>query len=269
MGKRYLLMAAGVVALLLALGALLFMLRGDGARADGTSSRLAEELTYDDFLSATGKRPRGGVAARQADPAVRVKQVQGGWMMGHHPEAIELAKDPLDLDDLVRQDKEKWESLQTWKLSHGGSSPYGVARHYCMVRELKGKLTETCDNDVSVVLKSTTGNQGEVVFVQSRLSDDAPGACVAYSECVAERGWLGRSAPMPDGETLLAVKAGDMLIPFDGTPEERRDLLERQLDGTRQQLQEWRERDDAALAQQIQLFEDMVEFYEWALQESG
>ena len=269
-GKGRILPVAGLAVVVVAGVALWLVMASDADVSASHVDKPIDRLTYQDFLEATGKAKRGGVAALEADPPVRIKKTRDGWMKGDHPEAIALAEEPFDLDELVRKDKERWEELQTWKLSHGGISRYGVARQHCMARELKGRLDEPCHNDVTVVLHRKHESEAEVVFVKPRLSEDASDACRAYSECVAENGWLGRTAPMPAGdEDLVAVKAGDMLVPFEGSAEERRALLETQLDQMRDQLEQWRQDGDPALSQQIALVEDMVEFYEWTLEQTG
>lgn len=165
------------------------------------------------------------------------------------------------------EDRDKWVATQEWKLSHGGDTPYGLARGRCMLERASGRLEDRpCQNDVVVVVHRTTDEIGEVVYVEPNLPGDAAEGCRDYSECLVKEGWLGREAPLPPGdERYLAFRAGDVLVPFQGSEQERLALLRQEVERLREQI------DRAAAAGgnsgQVELLRDLLAFNEWMLEE--
>jgi hypothetical protein len=192
----------------------------------------------------------------------------GAWLLGDHQDALDVAERPADLDQLVVEDREKWLATQQWKLSHGGSTPYGIARGRCMLEYASGRLDgQACENEAIVVVHRVSAELGEVVYARPNLSSDASEGCREYSACVIQRGWMGREAPLPPGdEPYLAFRAGDVLVPFQGTEEERLMLVRQEVERLHKQI------DDLAAAgdnsQQLELLRDLLAFNEWTLEEA-
>jgi len=265
MSKRVLLFVVALVILSIS-GYALLAYRRDPSRAN----KPFHELTYDDYRRAQGKPDRLGVHARHADPANSgTRWVESGWMMGSHPLAPEMARSPADLDELATSSPETWKNTQMWKLSHGGVTDFGLARQACMVEKLKGRLgDQPCQNDIVVVVERTGSTDGRVVFVRPELPEGSIDACREYSDCVSQRGWLGRPTPLPDEDVAYyAFRAGDVMLPFMGSEQEKLELLQKQTQALRTQIDDLEKA--GASREHVALIKDMADFYEWVLAQAS
>lgn len=262
----------GVLSLALAGGAGFYIAsKREPASSNQTGGeRGLDRLTYHDYLEATG---RSGLAPRTYSPANEtLRNYEGGWLIGGRMEAVAAAESPVDVDSLAANDPARWRPLQEWKMQHGGMTEFGRARQSCMLEKLKGRLEgRPCDNKLIVVLeRSEDGDEGKVVYVRPQLADDVTDGCREYSECVAKEAWIGRKSPLPAGsDTHIALHSGDLLFPFEGTEDERRRMLESDVNQMKAQLSALEESGDPAASMNISLLEDMIDFHEWLLSQAS
>jgi hypothetical protein len=137
-----------------------------------------------------------------------------------------------------------------------------------MLEQASGRLGgQACENEVIVVVHRTSDASGEVVYVRPDLPSDAADGCRDYSECLMRKGWLGRETPLPPGnEPYFAFRAGDVLIPFQGSEEERLVLVRQEVERLRKQIDELAAAGDDM--EQLDLLRDLLAFNEWTLEEA-
>ncbi len=177
-----------------------------------------------------------------------------------------LADASQDLDVLARQD-EKWIPTQTWKLRHGGASPFAVAKEHCSMQHFH-RMESTCQNDLDVVVERTTDTEGRVVYARPRYTDTMDDECRAYADCVARNAWLGRESPLPaDAGELHGFKAGDIHIPVQGSKSELQAGFQDSIAVCKRNLIALRRLDqkDPNITQNITLNEDLLEQLEWLM----
>ena len=182
-------------------------------RAEVQASAAPRPPTYASYLQVVGVRPmdldRANAGARRDGDA---------WVLGEVDltAARQLAEASQDLDLLARQD-DQWIPTQTWKLRHGGASPFAIAKEQCGMQHLQ-RMENLCQNDLDVVVERTGDLEGRVVYARPRYHDAMDDECRAYADCVARNAWLGRESPLPAGVgDLHGFKAGDVHIPVQGT----------------------------------------------------
>jgi len=268
--RRHLVIAvlAATAGLVLAAGYVVRRGSGTVVPGRGGAGGKLESLTYSEYLEATGG---AGVAPRTYSAANEtLRAFDGGWLVGGRVEAANAAEAPIDVDVLAANDPTSWRPLQEWKMQHGGVTEFGLARQRCMLEKLKGRLEgRPCDNKLTVVLeRGEGGREGRVVYVRAQLPEDATEGCREYSECVAKGAWIGRVAPLPPGdEAFVAIHSGDLLFPFEGSEDERRRMLEADINSMRAQLKTLEDTGDPAVAMNIALLTDMIAFHQWALEQ--
>ena len=190
------------------------------------------------------------------------------WVLGEVDlEAVRAQADAAqDLDVLAHQD-EKWIPTQTWKLRHGGASPFAVAKEHCSMQHLR-KMERACKNDVDVVVERTGPGEGRVVYARPNLGPEADDECHAYSDCVARNAWLGRESPLPaDADELHGFKAGDVHLPVQGSKDDLRAGFQDGIDVCKRNLLALSRLDqsDPSIGQNITLNEDLLEQLEWLM----
>lgn len=190
------------------------------------------------------------------------------WVLG----AVDLAAvraqadAAQDLDVLAHQD-EKWIPTQTWKLRHGGASPFAVAKEHCSMQHLR-KMERACKNDLDVVVERTGPGEGRVVYARPNLGPEADDECHAYSDCVARNAWLGRESPLPaDADELHGFKAGDVHFPVQGSKDDLRAGFQDGIEVCKRNLLALSRLDqaDPSIGQNITLNQDLLEQLEWLM----
>jgi len=262
--KRLIAVAAGlatVCALVsLAVSGALPGSRGARSRRDASAQQAPVFASY---LQVVGIQPM------DFDSAAAGSRRDGkAWVLGEVDleRARALADASQDLDVLARVD-EKWIPTQTWKLRHGGASPFAVAKEHCSMQHLR-KMERACKNDVDVVVERTSPGQGRVVYARPNLSADADEECHAYADCVARNAWLGRESPLPaDADELHGFKAGDVHLPVQGSKDDLRAGFQDGIDVCKRNLLALSRLDqaDPTIGQNIILNEDLLEQLEWLM----
>ncbi len=242
-------------------------LPGAGGRVR-PSARSAAAPTYASYLQVVGVQPmdldKASAGARRDGDA---------WVLGDLDleRARALADAAQDLDGLAAQDP-KWIPTQTWKLRHGGASPFAVAKEHCSMVHLQ-RMESLCKNDVDVVVERTGPDLGKVVYARPRLTPTMDDECRAYADCVARNAWLGRESPLPrfaadtgDAEQF-GFKAGDVHIPVQGSKSELQAGFQDSIDVCKRNLLALSRLDtsDPIIAQNIVLNEDLLEQLEWLM----
>lgn len=232
-------------------------------RADLPRADAARPPTYASYLQVVGVRPmdldRANLGARRDRDA---------WVLGDLDLAAAraLADASQDLDMLARQD-DKWIPTQTWKLRHGGASPFAVAKEQCGMQHLH-RLENMCRNDLDVVVERTDDSHGRVVYARPRYDDAMDDECRAYADCVARNAWLGRESPLPaDVGDLHGFKAGDLHIPVQGTKAAMQADFQDSIAVCKRNLLALHRLDphDPIIQQNIVLNEDLLEQLEWLM----
>ncbi len=234
----------------------------DGGRARRSAAASAAP-TYASYLQVVGVQP---MEFDRADAGTR--RDGDAWVLGDIDLEVarELAAHAQDLDVLARVD-EKWIPTQTWKLRHGGASPFAQAKEHCSMQHLK-HMRQTCKNDVHVVVERLGQHEGRVVYASPRLADDADDECRAYADCVARNAWLGRESPLPaDPAGMYGFKAGDVHIPVQGTKADLQAGFQDSIAVCKRNLLALSRLDqsDPTIAQNITLNEDLLEQLEWLM----
>ena len=213
-----------------------------------------------------------GIQAMAIDPANDGARRDGyAWVLGPVDLGVarDLADDARDLDLLAQHDP-KWIPTQTWKLRHGGASPFAMAKEQCSMQHLR-RMENLCKNDIDVVVERSDASVGKVVYARPRYTDDMDDECRAYADCVAKNGWLGRESPLPpDPADLHGFKGGDIHIPVQGTKEEIQAGFEDSIAVCKRNLTALHRIDqqdpgDPTNAQNITLNEDLLEQLEWLM----
>jgi len=222
--------------------------------------------TYASYLQVVGVQPmdldRANAGARRDGDA---------WVLGdvHLDQARTLADDSQDLDVLARLD-EKWIPTQTWKLRHGGASPFAIAKEHCSMQHLH-HMEAVCQNDLDVVVERTSDSEGRVVYARPRYQDSMNDECRAYADCVARNAWLGRESPLPqqhaEAGELHGFKAGDIHLPVQGSKSELQAGFQDSIDVCKRNLLALSRLDqhDPIIVQNIVLNEDLLEQLEWLM----
>ncbi len=232
-------------------------------RGAGKRSAAPAAPTYASYLQVVGVQPmdfdRASAGTRRDGDA---------WVLGDVDLAAAraLADDAQDLDLLARAD-EKWVPTQTWKLRHGGASPFAVAKEHCSMQHLH-RMESLCKNDLDVVVERTGDREGRVVYARPRYADDMDDECRAYADCVAHNAWLGRESPLPaDVGELHGFKAGDVHIPLQGSKAEMQAGFQESIDVCKRNLTALHRLDqsDSNIIQNIALNEDLLEQLEWLM----
>lgn len=220
--------------------------------------------TYASYLQMAGVKPM------DLDAANRGARPDGtAWVLGDVDleAARALAQKPQDLDTLAHNDT-RWIPTQTWKLRHGGATPFAEAKEACSVRHLV-TMQNACMSNVSVVVERQDDQEGKVVYVQPRPADNADDECRAYTDCVARHAWLGRATPLPaDADDMHAFKAGDVRFPLQGTQADLQAAMTDDIASLKRNLTALRKLDPATdpfIEQNITLYEDLLEHSEWLL----
>lgn len=262
--KRLLSIAAGLVSVCalvsLAVSGALPGSRGARSRRDA-EARTAP--VYASYLQVVGVKPMDFDRASKGSRRDGAAWVQGEVdleLVRAHADAAQ------DLDVLARTD-EKWIPTQTWKLRHGGASPFAVAKEHCSMQHLV-RMEHTCKNDVDVVVERTAPGQGRVVYARPNLADDADDECHAYADCVARNAWLGRESPLPaDAGPLHGFKAGDVHFPVQGDRADLRAGFQDGIDLCKRNLLALSRLDqhDPIINQNITLNADLLEQLEWLM----
>ena len=218
---------------------------------------------YASYLQVVGVQPmdldKASAGARRDGDA---------WVLGELDlvQARALADASQDLDVLAHQD-DKWVPTQTWKLRHGGASPFAVAKEHCSMQHFH-RMESTCQNNLDVVVERTSDTGGRVVYARPRYTDAMDDECRGYADCVARNAWLGRESPLPanTGE-LHGFKAGDIHIPMQGTKSEMQAGFQDSIDVSKRNLLALRRLDqsDPNIIQNIILNEDLLEQVEWLM----
>jgi len=260
--------AAGLCAVLALIslavsGALPGLGRGRGR---GGGAQAAAAPVYASYLQVVGIQPK------DFDPANAGAHRDGdAWVLGD-PDleaARALADDARDLDVLAQQDP-RWIPTQTWKLRHGGASPFAVAKEHCSMQHLR-RMENLCKNDIDVVVERSDRDAGRVVYARPRYHDGMDDECRAYADCVAKNGWLGREAPLPaDPADLYGFKAGDVHIPVQGSKAELQAGFQDSIAVCKRNLTALHrlgetQPDDPTIQQNIILNEDLLEQLEWLM----
>lgn len=221
---------------------------------------------YASYLQVVGIKPM------DFDPANAGAHRDGdAWVLGELDleAARALADDARDLDVLAQQDP-KWIPTQTWKLRHGGASPFAVAKEHCSMQHLR-RMENLCKNDIDVVVERSDPDAGRVVYARPRYHDGMDDECRAYADCVAKNGWLGRESPLPaDPAALYGFKAGDVHIPVQGSKAELQAGFQDSIAVCKRNLIALHrlgeaEPDDPSIQQNIILNEDLLEQLEWLM----
>lgn len=250
----------GILLLLGLSGALPGLGRSRGARAHSKPPA----PTYASYLQMAGIKPM------DLDAANRGARPDGdAWVLGDVDleAARALAEKPQDLDNLAHSDH-KWISTQTWKLRHGGATPFAEAKEACSIQHL-GTSQSGCMSNLAVVIERESDDEGRVVYAKPRLGNDADDECRAYTDCMAHHAWLGRTTPLPKGnEDLMSFKAGDVRFPLQGTKADLEATMNDDIAACQRNLAVLRKLDkstDPFIEQNITLYEDLLEHSEWLL----
>ncbi len=242
----------------------------------GASERLAG-LRSGSSATASAKKPGpgygsylqiAGVQPLDYDAADKGARRDGdAWVLGDVDlEAVRAAvEDPQDLDKLAGADPKRWTPTQTWKLRHGGASPFAVAKEHCGARHLV-KFEEPCMVDIDVVVERQGPSDGHVVYARPRTGDRTTDDCRAYADCLAKNAWLDRPAPLPDEHLpLYAFQAGDVRLPLHGTKADWQASMQADIELVTNNLLALRRLDpgDPSVRQNIELQEDLLEQLEW------
>jgi hypothetical protein len=219
--------------------------------------------TYASYLQVVGVQPMDLDSARAG-----ARRDGDAWVLGDVDleQARNLADASQDLDVLARQD-EKWIPTQTWKLRHGGASPFAVAKEHCSMQHLH-RMDAVCQNDLDVVVERTSDSEGRVVYARPRYQDTMDDECRAYADCVARNAWLGRESPLPAGaDELHGFKAGDIHIPVQGSKAELQAGFQDSIAVCKRNLLALGRLDqnDPIIVQNIVLNEDLLEQLEWLM----
>lgn len=218
---------------------------------------------YASYLQVVGVQPmdldKASAGARRDGDA---------WVLGELDleQARALADASQDLDVLARQD-DKWIPTQTWKLRHGGASPFAVAKEHCSMQHFH-RMESTCQNDLDVVVERTADTEGRVVYARPRYTDTMDDECRAYADCVARNAWLGRESPLPaDAGEFHGFKAGDIHIPMQGSKSELQAGFQDSIAVCKRNLLALHRLDqsDPTITQNIVLNEDLLEKLEWLM----
>lgn len=234
-----------------------------GLRGGSTASAAAHHAGpgYGSYLQIAG------VPARDYDAANAGAHRDGdAWVLGDVDlEAVRAAAAaPQDLDRLAEADP-KWIPTQTWKMRHGGASPFALAKEHCSARHL-ARMEAMCKADISVVVERQGAGEGHVVYARPALGDGATDDCRAYADCIARDAWLDRATPLPDGpDPLHAFQAGDIRLPMHGTRDEWQVSLHSEIDLVTDNLAAIRQLDlaDPQIRQSLDLQQDLLEQLEW------
>ena len=219
--------------------------------------------TYASYLQVVGVKPMDLDSARAG-----ARRDGDAWVLGDLDleQARTLADDSRDLDVLARQD-EKWIPTQTWKLRHGGASPFAVAKEHCSMQHLH-RMETVCQNNLDDDVERTSDSEGRVVYARPRYEDAMDDECRAYADCVARNAWLGRESPLPAGsEELHGFKAGDIHIPVQGSKTALQAGFQESIDVCKRNLLALSRLDqsDPIILQNIVLNEDLLEQLEWLM----
>lgn len=208
-----------------------------------------------------------GVQPLEYDAATRGARRDGqAWVLGDVDlEAVRAAAEaPQDLDLLAEADP-RWIPTQTWKLRHGGASPFALAKEHCSARHLAA-MEAMCKAEISVVVERQSASEGHVVYALPRLDPDATDDCRAYADCVAKNAWLDRPTPLPpDRGPHYAFQAGDIRLPMYGTKAEWQGSLRSDIQLVSDNLTALRrlDLDDPHIRQNLELQQDLLEQLEW------
>lgn len=210
-----------------------------------------------------------GITPMEFDAADKGARRDGdAWVLGDVDlDAVrEAAEHPQDLDTLAAEDP-KWVPTQTWKLRHGGASPFAVAKEHCSAQHLV-RMESMCKADVDVVVEREGPGDGKVVYARPRVGDEGSVECRAYADCVAKNAWLARPTPLPDDDDgYYGFQAGDVRLPMSGTKAEWQATMQADIELVTGNLAALRKLDpsDPNVRQNIELNEDLLEQLEWML----
>jgi hypothetical protein len=234
-----------------------------GLRGSATASAAARSPGpgYGSYLQIAGVQPMDYDAANKG-----ARRDGDAWVLGDVDlEAVRAAAAaPEDLDRLAEADP-KWIPTQTWKMRHGGASPFAVAKEHCSARHL-AQMEAMCKADISVVVERQSAGEGHVVYARPTLGDGATDDCRAYADCIAHNAWLDRPTPLPDGRTIYhAFQAGDIRLPMHGTRDEWQTSLRSEIELVSANLSALRRLDlaDPQMRQSFDLQQDLLEQLEW------
>lgn len=262
--KHILTVAAGVTAVCALLSlAVSGALPGAGRARVARGTAAAPAPTYASYLQVVGIEPMAFDAANTG-----ARRDGDAWVLGDIDleQARDLAEHSQDLDLLAQSDP-RWIPTQTWKLRHGGASPFAVAKEHCGMQAFH-RMENLCHNDLDVVVERTDADLGRVVYARPRYTDAMDDECRAYADCVARNAWLGRESPLPaDAGAHYGFKAGDIHMPVQGSKTELQAGFQDSIAVCKRNLTALRRLDqsDPIITQNIILNEDLLEQLEWLM----
>lgn len=224
---------------------------------------------YGSYLQIAGVQPLDFDAATKG-----ARRDGDAWVLGDVDlEAVRAAaSDPQDLDVLADEDP-RWIPTQTWKLRHGGASPFAVAKEHCSARHLV-QMEQMCKADLSVVVERQSSGEGKVVYARPIVPPDSTDDCRAYADCIAKNAWLDRPTPLPDEPIRhYAFLGGDVRLPMHGTKDEWQASLRADIESIAENLAALRQLvsrpppgfdpNDPRVHQNLELQQDLLEQLEW------
>ncbi|MBA3550213.1 MAG: hypothetical protein H0T76_27375 [Nannocystis sp.] len=171
----------------------------------------------------------------------------GGWYVDDGAQHASLVEKTVDISLLSALNPEDPHLLEADLWAMGASDDYKLMKeaYQCEVQFLTG-IEQTCDFRLRMVIHRNRGSGGKVKFVKPTSDGPMDEKCQAYSQCLANRVYLGEDAPMPStGEELVAVHMDHRMLPFKGDVGEFKTTTASQLAGLRLEYHQMQENPDS------------------------
>jgi len=142
----------------------------------------------------------------------------GGWYIGDGAQHASLAENSIDISLLAIRNPEDPELLETDLWALGASDDFKLMKEafQCEQEFLTG-IEKVCDFRLRMVIHRQPGAGGKVKFVKPTSDAPMEDKCQAYSQCLANRVFLGQDAPMlSTGDEFVAIHMDHRMLPFTG-----------------------------------------------------
>lgn len=217
------------------------------------------------------------IPSRPHDSASRISVSRGeGWMLPKVEGDSDLILAAVDKaegsQDMFFDDPKTWWETNAWtEMPWGADREMAEAMWGCSKEHLDKETKVACSTRTTVVVGDRGDGVGEVVYAATVVNEgehDSPPGCAAYAGCIAEKAWMGRSAPLVTGKKYRSFSSDNSITRREISTEDRT-LLEGQVKWLRETadaVENGEDADDPINKHRVMMRRNSANYFEWLLE---